>query len=376
MDMKIISILVIVCGALGFASGNYTAKLMRHEEPPQTILTAVVEEKQVLPAPAAEKPLERAVCLPSFMEKSAKKFGFENLSGSNWQEFAYAVRKKHVNELEKELGITYLHLLAATGRLQDAAEYLERYPAEVNSVDRWGNSPLHYAVMNGELEAVKLLYDMGADIKRENSFLNGDVLWFALLSEEEQSHEITDLLLEKGCSFADSNKYILGVLSDREKQAKYLTEILKNTDPFVPADPSGSFPVINAILRDDTTGDAVNYCLEKGIDLDIRNHMFLPLQAAMSNSAVTMNQVERMIELGADVNGKMLSTGQTPLMYAVKGRRFDMAELLLRKGAGLDVLDNRNQDVYEYLVDKGMYHYPPDDRERMRTLLDKYRNRK
>lgn len=50
--------------------------------------------------------------------------------------------------------------------------------------------------------------------------------------------------------------------------------------------------------------------------------------------------VELLIEAGDDINRQSLD-GNTPLMYAVSSRNDDMIELLLEKGAELDVLNDK-----------------------------------
>ena len=67
-----------------------------------------------------------------------------------------------------------LHEAAREGDITSVRELLEKKwwrPApEVNATDKWGCTPLHYAVESGSREVFELLLSNGADIEAINRF--------------------------------------------------------------------------------------------------------------------------------------------------------------------------------------------------------------
>lgn len=62
------------------------------------------------------------------------------------------------------------HELQEALNKQDSREVyrLIRNGASINAINKDGNAPLHQCIINGNLEAVKLLVDYGADITMAN----------------------------------------------------------------------------------------------------------------------------------------------------------------------------------------------------------------
>jgi len=60
-----------------------------------------------------------------------------------------------------------LHLAAAEGHL-DVVRYFIAQQAELNPLDRWGNTPLADAVRHGRDVVVEALEDAGARLKRDD----------------------------------------------------------------------------------------------------------------------------------------------------------------------------------------------------------------
>lgn len=56
--------------------------------------------------------------------------------------------------------------------------------------------------------------------------------------------------------------------------------------------------------------------------------------------------VKKMIEYGESVNKS--SNGKTPLMYAARYNRADIAELLIANGANLEIKDNNGNTAIDY----------------------------
>ena len=81
---------------------------------------------------------------------------------------------KSINcENEHDFNRTPLHKAAQNGH-KNVVEYLISQGAEVNTTDKFGKTPLHFATgeesKDGELEIVKLLVETGAQIDKKDNF--------------------------------------------------------------------------------------------------------------------------------------------------------------------------------------------------------------
>ena len=70
-----------------------------------------------------------------------------------------------VNELSTEQGVSALHLAALDGNI-DIIKLLISMNADVNLLDRNGNSVLDYAVQSGQFDASQYLIGCGSDMTR------------------------------------------------------------------------------------------------------------------------------------------------------------------------------------------------------------------
>jgi len=70
-----------------------------------------------------------------------------------------ATMEKITNKKEQ----TPLHLAAMYGHDQTVAKLLEEYPDKINAQDKYGNTALHYAAINGNIETIRRLAFAGAN---------------------------------------------------------------------------------------------------------------------------------------------------------------------------------------------------------------------
>ena len=104
-------------------------------------------------------------------------------------------------------GRTVLHLCAM---FADAYDLLEAILAvrklDIDTQDKYGNTPLHYAVKCGSLEMVKLLVEAGADIKTRNQ-ANMTPLHIAIyMWVLEKRKKIETVTLNDKMRFLNTNK--------------------------------------------------------------------------------------------------------------------------------------------------------------------------
>jgi hypothetical protein len=82
------------------------------------------------------------------------------------------------------------------------------------------------------------------------------------------------------------------------------------------------------------------------------------LRRAKDNN-LSISQLDNFIHKGAYVNEKD-ELGRTPLFYAVMHKNFDILNILIRKGADIDVVDNEGsglKDLLDPINDKFLYYY-------------------
>ncbi|XP_070386414.1 osteoclast-stimulating factor 1-like [Dermacentor albipictus] len=60
------------------------------------------------------------------------------------------------------LGNSSLHLAAQAGAISAIWSLIEKYALDVNSINSWGQTPLHLSAKVGQHDVVKLLIGLGA----------------------------------------------------------------------------------------------------------------------------------------------------------------------------------------------------------------------
>ena len=163
------------------------------------------------------------------------------------------------------------------------------------NVEPCGDTPLHKAVLNEDVEEVKSLISQGVDPNIRNNY--GQVPLHYV-----KNKEIAEILVEKG---AEIN------VKDRDEKAP---------------------------LHNIEDGDTVAFLLEKGGDVNISDgYGNTPLHYPWSKG-----KVEALIKGGADVDCKN-EGGATPLMIASPRGKKDIIECFILNGADVNAKDNNNR---------------------------------
>jgi ankyrin repeat protein len=181
----------------------------------------------------------------------------------------------------------------ALGRLEDGAvlDALLEAGAQVDAVDRQGETPLYSAVAHGREDAARLLLAHGARADVADA-------WGATPLHRATDATIAALLLEAGAALD-------------------------------PVDREGRTPLHQAIAAG--KDDVVDLLLEHGASLAAADHdgrTALHLAAA-AGRALT---VEKLLDEGADVNARD-ADGRTPLFWAEKAGHPHVVATLKRRGA-------------------------------------------
>jgi ankyrin repeat protein len=101
-----------------------------------------------------------------------------------------------LDHLHAELDKSPIHDAAREGRVKELESLLQQDPALVNKVDKYGLTPLHWACDHGQIDAVNLLIEKGADVNfvEKRLFLRQPI-HFATLNG---NINITKILIQNG----------------------------------------------------------------------------------------------------------------------------------------------------------------------------------
>ncbi|KAN0081080.1 Ankyrin repeat-containing domain protein [Elaphomyces granulatus] len=244
-----------------------------------------------------------------------------------------------------------------------------RKKAKVDSVDRYGRTPLVYAVWNGHVAVVKRLLRAGARINAADD-IGGTALSYAVCSGH---NEVLTLLFKKGTDTGSEDDTRMALLlSAAEKDHEVVVKLLLETGkidlelkdrigrtPLSCAVDGGSVAVVQLLLTEGVKTDyrciftplsraaekgderVVKLLLENGARPDFEDqHGWTPL----SRAAVEGHErvVKLLLENGAHPDFKN-KYGQTPLSGAAGEGHERVVKLLLENGARPDFEDDHGR---------------------------------
>ena len=254
-------------------------------------------------------------------------------------------------------GMTPLLYAARDGRLE-TARMLVAAGAELELGDGNGIRPLLMAAINGQIDVATFLVERGANVNADD-FWGRSPLWAAVeyrnldMNNNDQDSpkdngvdrapvlDLIRLLLDKG---ADVNARTREVPPSR----RWLYAL--NDVSWV--DFTGQTPLLRAALSGDTT--TMRLLVQRGADPNLATLAgTTPLMAAAGvgwavaqtyteSPQASLDAVSLCLELGAEVNAAN-SMGLTALLGAVNRGRNDIIELLVKRGARLDIKDKEGR---------------------------------
>ncbi|KAF3394005.1 putative ankyrin repeat protein [Penicillium rolfsii] len=207
--------------------------------------------------------------------------------------------------------------------------------ADINAVDKDGDTALFYAIMSGNETVVQLLLAQGADINAVNK--NGiTALSYAIVREQEA---IVQLLLAQGADINAVNKNGIMALfyaCIRENEA-VVRLLLKQGADINAVNKNGITALISAIVGGNEA--VVHLLLKQGADINAVNKDGI---TALIPAIVSGNEavVHLLLKQGADINA-VNKDGDTALFYATMRGNEAVVHLLLKQGADINAV-NKN----------------------------------
>ncbi|MGM3306894.1 ankyrin repeat domain-containing protein [Anabaena sp. WFMT] len=233
--------------------------------------------------------------------------------------------------------------------LIEKGAYLSLSDEDIKTKDYQGNQPIHWAARNGNQKSVNLLIAKGADVNAKNYQGDTPLLWAASTGRKE----IVELLLAKGADFNTKNyQGDTPLLWATSTGGKEIVELLLTKGANLNAkDNKGSTPLKIAISfkeiesYDDDYKQTIKLLIAKGSEVNVEallGNGRTPLHlAALANWP---DVAEMLIAKGAKINIKNVY-GETPLHNAAQSGNKNIVEVLLAKGKGLEV-NSRDNDGF------------------------------
>ncbi len=254
-------------------------------------------------------------------------------------------------------GMTPLLYAARDGRLS-AARRLVDAGADLELADANGIRPLLMSLLNGKLEVASLLLSKGANVNADD-FWGRTPLWAAVEYRNlDMNNNDQDSPTDNGVDRAPFVGLITALIdaganvNARTRELPPARRWLYSLNDVSWVDFTGQTPFLRAALSADTT--TMRLLVERGADPNLATLAgTTPLMAAAGVNWVVaqtytesiparLDAVTLCLELGADVNATN-SMGLTALLGAVNRGSNDIIELLVARGARLDIKDKEGR---------------------------------
>ncbi|HEV2613946.1 MAG TPA: ankyrin repeat domain-containing protein [Gammaproteobacteria bacterium] len=193
--------------------------------------------------------------------------------------------------------------------------------------EMFNNTALHYAAKNGFLELATLLLHSGVKIESENAAGLTPLLEALFQGQEKMVTPLATALIEGGVTIYDDVKQtITSPIQVQQFLQDYVTRKLFD------------------VLTNNGSETVACRLVELGADVqttdDAKN---TALHYAAKNSFIAL--AELLLDRGADIN-VVNKTGRPPLFEALLGKQDEMAAFLIRKGAAyIDIVDHEKLDA-------------------------------
>ena len=253
---------------------------------------------------------------------------------------------------------TPLHWAIAQGNIE-IAELLLNYntdstnKADINAQGEYGYTPLHRAIFKNQADTVKLLLDHGAHINAADNDTGETPLHYAIIKGHA---DIIEILLKRGADTTIYSKAGNTPLHAASELAKaHIVELLLNHNAHINAkteDKYGYTPLHCATLENRIK--VVELLLNRNADINAKannKYRSTPLHSASMEG--NTNVVQLLLDYGTDSTNKaginvQDDKGDTPLHWAFFNHHTETAQLLLSRGADTTIRNKDNKTPLDY----------------------------
>ncbi|HEY2470999.1 MAG TPA: ankyrin repeat domain-containing protein [Terracidiphilus sp.] len=235
-----------------------------------------------------------------------------------------------------------IHDAARKGDMKKLKELLQSDPKLVSAKDNEGDTPLHVAVLHGQLQAAQALIDAGADVNAKNNyppFIPDDLNQFyassnhadpVILLQLQSGHRSRELNSQGVDARELKNGYTPLDLAEFASNHNKIMQLLVSHGADVNARAaSGATPLFWAVMRDQK--DDAKFLLEHGANPNTPDaYSDTILDCALRLGFQSM--VGLLVDKGADVNAQDQSLHR-PLTYALQGNEDTATAILKKHGA-------------------------------------------
>ncbi|KAK2710168.1 ankyrin-3-like [Artemia franciscana] len=238
--------------------------------------------------------------------------------------------------------------------------------AEIDSKDDFGKTPLHYAIENVEkpiddraeakntimTEIVRMLLDIGARVDATTRF-GKTPLHCATENESITMTKIVNMLLDNGAGIdAISRNGETPLHCAIKSKNIIITELLLRHGANVNAKDNDDLSLLHVAV---STGclQIVKTILENDARVDAKNRNGeTPLHCALKteNESITMTKIVNMLLDNGTAIDVIDRHGAIPLHYAIENKNITVTELLLRHGANVNARDNNDLSLLHVAV--------------------------
>lgn len=307
--------------------------------------------------------------LPIFIKEDLEYYSIDtsNLTKKDWEDFLFMIKKGNLDELidYENSGHSLLHLAVRSGSLNMIRKLLDM-GYDINSKDKYGNTPIYYAFMDkNNLNTIKELVINGADLyEAYYDEKKDDVMGVALRTS--QNRELVDYLKENGLQFSKKHLHELTNPRNKEYLLEHISSLEKNTQFF------GEKSYFEQLIYKNVDNDVIEYMLDNSVDLQKDNEGYTALHAASLNTKISVENLQRIIDSGIDINTVETNSKMTPLMRVVFNGDIEKINLYLENKADISRIDALDRTVYDFLEQSTRYK-SKEDKEKVRKLLDNYK---